>query len=104
MTGRLINFLKALEAAVPPPPHCHHALTYARYGSEEKGWEDRLALQIAATSSEVTGEPIFYCLFLDDDDLCKPVDELIIEIVVVLNTPDPAAQTSDTPTRYFPHE
>jgi hypothetical protein len=46
MRQRLIDLLKALEAVIPPPRNCHHALTFASYGSDEAGWTDQLAVQI----------------------------------------------------------
>jgi hypothetical protein len=49
-------------------------------------------------------EPVFHCFFLDEEDLSGPIDAVIVQLVIALNQPDPAAQTSDTPTRYFPHE
>ena len=102
MIGTLINFLKTLEGVIPPPPHCHHVITYARYGSDEKGWEDKLALQVGVACDDQ--EPVFHCFFLDEEDLSGPIDAVIVQLVIALNQPDPAAQTSDTPTRYFPHE
>lgn len=57
----LLVFLKALEKEVPPPANCHHAITYAQYGSDLSGWEDRLAVQINRD-----GE--FSCIFLDERD------------------------------------
>jgi len=43
----LIDFLKALEAAVPPPPKCHHTIGYAQYGSDVvDGWKDQLAFTL----------------------------------------------------------
>jgi hypothetical protein len=102
VTGRLINFLKALETAVPPPPHCHHAITYARYGSDEKGWQDRLALQVGVICN--CKELIFHCFFLNDEDLLGPADAVIAQIVIALNRPGSAAQVSHIPTRYYPNE
>jgi hypothetical protein len=58
----LIELLKSLEVVIPPPKGCHHAITFARYGSSRAAWQDRLALQI-------NREGKFYCFFLDEDDL-----------------------------------
>lgn len=72
----LLTFLRGLEIAVPPPPNCHHALTFARYGSDEVGWVDKLALQI-------NHEGKFYCFFMDEgDDL---IDGMIAVIDDVKN-------------------
>jgi hypothetical protein len=65
MRQQLIDLLKTLESAVPPPPNCHHAITFARYGSDEAGWVDKLALQV-----NYCGE--FYCYFLDEGDFAEP--------------------------------
>ena len=103
MIGMLINFLKAVEDAIPPPPHGHHAITYARYGSDAAGWEDKLALQIAVPSY-IGGNAVFHCWFLDEADLCEPLYSVIVKIVTDLVQQDPTAQISDTALRYFPHE
>lgn len=76
----LIDLLKALEAAVPPPALCHHAITYAQYGSDETGWEDRLAIQVNRGGK-------FQCLFLDDGDFRIPAAFVVAEIVKVLSVP-----------------
>ena len=70
MRNYLIEFLKMLEAAIPPPVNCHHALTYAQYGSDADGWQDKLALQI-----NLLGD--FHCFFFDEDDL--PFNLLVSE-------------------------
>lgn len=77
MKQRLIEFLKALEQACPPINDCHHPLMYARYGSDETGWEDRLLLQ-------VNDHGVFQSFFLDDDDFTKSTDILVSEIVNLL--------------------
>jgi hypothetical protein len=94
MSTYLIALMKALEERFPPQPFQHHALTFARYGSVEDGFEDKLALQIG-----VNGR--FYCLFLDDRDFSLSVPALVAEIarqLVIL----PDSQTSDTALRYTP--
>lgn len=70
----LIDLLKGLEKAVPPPPRCHHAITFAQYGSDTEGWQDRLALQ-------VNHEGRFHCFFLDDRDLTGDLYKRVIEPV-----------------------
>ena len=70
----LLDFLKRLEAAIPPPPRCHHAITYAQFGSEETGWQDKLAIQI-----NVVGK--FPCFFIEPEDEGKSVEQLVAEIV-----------------------
>lgn len=61
----LIELLKKIESAIPPPEKCHHALTFAQYGSDEAGWEDKLCLQV-----NIGGK--FQQFFLDDEDLANP--------------------------------
>lgn len=76
MRELLIDFLKRLEAMIPPPPHCHHVITYAQYGSDAAGWEDRLSLQV-----NLSGK--FYCFFIDEtDDFVSPsgVDQILCQI------------------------
>ena len=63
-----ITFLKELERLVPPPANCHHAITYAQYGSDASGWEDKLAVQVNTSG-------VFLCIFLDESDCdCGPDD------------------------------
>jgi hypothetical protein len=88
MVKRLIEFLKQLEAAWPPPENTHHALMYAQFGSDEAGWSDRLALQVFKAGR-------FQCFFLEDADLDKPAETLAV-ILSILNAEDPpSVQTSD---------
>jgi hypothetical protein len=78
MRTKLINLLKLLEKAIPPPSHCHHAITYAQHGSNYAGYEDKLAIQV-----NVDG--MFICLFLDEEDFEKDVHVLIADIVKWIN-------------------
>lgn len=71
---KLLAFMVALEAAIPPPEKCRHSLSRFSYGSNETGWEDRLALQL-----NDGGE--FRAYFFEMGDLEKPVDELVREVV-----------------------
>ena len=80
MKQQLLDLLKNLEAAVPPPQNCHHALMYSQYGSDEDGWEDKLALQINRSGR-------FQTLFLDEEDFKKPGTALISEILGLINSP-----------------
>jgi len=73
----LINTLKLLEQSSPPPKNAHHAITYARYGSNEDGWEDRLALQVNVDGT-------FHCLFLDAEDFAKTPQALVSDIMEIL--------------------
>lgn len=82
MRKALIEFLKALEEAWPPPEGCHHPLMYAKFGSDSTGWEDQLMLQ-------VNWDGTFYPFFLDDNDLKKPINQLVAEIVELLEAPKP---------------
>jgi len=72
----LMTLLTSLETALPPPAGAHHAITAARYGSEETGWEDRLALHLMLDGERVT-------LFLDDDDFAADPAALAAEVVQV---------------------
>lgn len=79
----LIDLLKGLEAVVPPPENCHHCITYAKYGSDDAGWEDRLALQVNQNGT-------FHCFFLSEgDDLAETADQVISTISNFLNSPTP---------------
>jgi len=73
MRDYLIQFLKALEAAIPPPLNCHHAITYAQYGSDSAGWKEQLSVQV-----NVGGK--FYAFFVEDGDFEKGADALAAEI------------------------
>jgi hypothetical protein len=91
----LLNFLKSLEAAIPPPPLCHHAITYAQFGSDDTGWQDKLALQINC-------DGVFHCFFLEPDDFeGKSTVDLIAEIAAGLKRPSLNAQTSGVSGRYL---
>lgn len=67
-----MNFLAAMERAVPPPSRLRHSVALA----SEDGYP-KLALLIATG-----GKP--RVLYLDDGDLAKPVDTLVSECVEVL--------------------
>jgi hypothetical protein len=95
MRSWLLEFLKELESAIPPPPMCHHAITFAKYGSDEHGWQEKLALQINHGG-------LFHCFFLETDDFDKPINILVTEIVRGLSVDMPSAQISTTPLRYAP--
>lgn len=75
----LLETMKLLETIVIPPTGCHHAITYAQYGSDQDGWEDRLALKVLRDGR-------FHCLFLDDSDFDKTPAELVADIAFVLNS------------------
>jgi hypothetical protein len=85
-----MEFLKALEAALPPPERCHHCMMYAQYGSDETGWSDRLMLQVNKVGK-------FYPFFLDDNDFAEGDAALISEIKGLLASGDEKFQISDTP-------
>jgi len=80
----LLETLKLLESIIVPPPGGHHSLTYAQYGSDEDGWEDRLALQVIRDGR-------FQCLFLDHSDFQKTPAALVADIAFVLNEQRKAA-------------
>lgn len=77
----LLEMLKAIEGAVPPPPNCHHAITRAQYGSDAEGWTDKLALQINRNGK-------FYCFFLESDDFARDPQEFADHIARVLDSPE----------------
>lgn len=70
----LIEFLKALEAAVPTFGG-HHGLSYCRYGSDTSGWTDKLGLHVRLSGDRVQ------TFFIEEGDLDKSVDELVTDIV-----------------------
>jgi len=65
----LIDLLRGIEAAVSPPEHCHHAITFA---------QDRLALRVNDSGT-------WHCLFLDQADFAKPAPVLVAEIMAMLD-------------------
>lgn len=84
----VLEFLQTMEAAFPPPASCHHVLVAAKYGSEEKGWDDRLTVQVNM------GDGTFQAFFLNSSDLKKPVTMIVGEIVKLLNSPSGNMQLS----------
>jgi hypothetical protein len=89
----LLLFLKSLEAAIPPPENCHHAITFARFGSDAAGWQDRLALQVNRAD-------VFYCLFIDDEDFSRGVGSLVELVVEQLSLPMEGEQLGVALGRY----
>jgi hypothetical protein len=73
----LIDMLKRLEFLVPPPENCHHAITFARFGSDDTEWQDRLALQ-------VNQDGTFHCFFLQDEDLHQKPEDIANEVAELL--------------------
>lgn len=73
----LIDFLRRLEQAIPPPENCHHAITYGLYMTEDGGFEDQLCLQ-------VNRDGLFTTLFLDNGDFVKDPEILAAEIVSLM--------------------
>jgi len=83
MRAYLLAFLKQMEEAWPPASfRHHHALLYCKYGSEETGFEDKLALQVNVGD-------LWQAFFLDEEDFEKPVEVLVSEIVALLKQPNP---------------
>ena len=76
----LIDFLKRLEFLAPPPENCHHAITFAKFGSDEDGWQDRLALQVNC-------DGIFRCFFLQDEDFHQEAEDLANEVAELVRNP-----------------
>jgi hypothetical protein len=97
MRQRILDMLKGLEKVYPPKDKCHHALTYAQYGSDETGWSEELALQVSVKEG-------FICFFLDDNDMDKSVDEFISDILSLINKPLEGAQISGEQFSYTPKD
>jgi hypothetical protein len=76
MRGYLIDFLRVLEQRIQPPRNCHHVITYAQYGSDDEGWNEKLAVQVNDRGN-------FYAFFIDDDDFSAPPDALAEEIAML---------------------
>jgi len=79
----LTEVLTGLEVSLPPSKNGHHAITAARYGSDEAGYEDKLALQI-------NDNGVFRCLFIEEDDLERTPEQFILEVKAALAVPCPA--------------
>ena len=75
----LIRFLKALEAAIPPPPCAHHAITYATHFTGKDGSNEQLAVQV-----NVRG--VFRCVIIDEYDCDKSAVDLAAEIVELIQS------------------
>lgn len=80
MRAFLIEFLKQLETALPPPPHCQHSISYARYGSDDQGWDDKLALNI-------NDGGMFDVLLFDDDDFSGTPAQLVKAVLLQKGMP-----------------
>lgn len=85
MKNYLLTLMKQLEALVPPPPRCHHAIMYSQFGSDADGWEDKLTVQV-----NMNGQ--FHAVFLDAGDFQKSAVELAEAIADSLAEPMPNAQ------------
>lgn len=96
MTAKnLMNWLKAIETAIPPPMHCHHAITYAQFGSDDCGWEDKLALQI-----NLDGK--FLCFFLEDYDFEMSIERFLPLLTLQIANLDESAQLGIGMGKYIP--
>jgi hypothetical protein len=93
----MIELLKAIEAAIPPPANCHHCVTCAKHGSDSEGWTDKLALQ-------VNREGKFYCFFLEENDLAYDaanIQSFVAELVRQMELPDSSFQMGVGLGRYL---
>lgn len=70
---QLLGLLRDLETAVPPIEGTHHAIFRCQYGSDERGWEDRLAIRVSG--------PVIRNLFLEQSDFEKPRALLVADCV-----------------------
>jgi hypothetical protein len=60
----------------------------AKYGSDEKGWEYRLAVQVNVSDGT------FQCFFLDEADMADTAAVTVSKILTLLAIPDENAQLS----------
>src|SRR6185369_11328666 len=65
----VIEFLKAIEAEVPPGPGKHHTMNVATDGSEVKGYTDRLWLDVNGVA-----------ICIEPNDFERPTGELVLEV------------------------
>lgn len=93
MKSYLIEFLRRLEFLCPPPPNCHHAITFAQYGSDADGWEDRVALQVNINGT-------FRCFFFDEEDFAKGPIDLANEVGEMIRSPRDTDQLGVSIGRY----
>jgi hypothetical protein len=91
MRKKLLQLLKGLEAAIPPPLNCHHVISFAQYGSDVDGWEDKLVLQL-------NQDGVFQQFFLDAADM-EGNPQILIDYVQE-QLPNPGAQLGVGPGRY----
>lgn len=73
MAFKILELLMALEAEFPPPINAHHAMHAAKYGNDQEGWRDQLALTLNLNG-------VFRTLFMEEDDIERPLDEVLLDI------------------------
>ena len=76
-----MTLLENLEAAIPPPKHCHHVISFGKYGSDATGWEDKLIVQVNRNG-------LFQQVFIEEQDCYKTANEVVDEIVQALKDGD----------------
>jgi len=94
MRAFLIDLLKRLEELIPPPPNCHHAITYAQYGSDEAGWSDRLVLQVNEGCK-------FQQFFIGPEEEAKSALDLAEEIAAIQRSPSDDLQAGVATGQYI---
>lgn len=94
MRAYLLEFMKRLEFLCPPPPRCHHAITFAQYGSDETGWEEKLALQVNIDGT-------FRCIFLDGTDFNSGATDLANKVAEFVRNPQDSDQLGVSAGRYI---
>lgn len=90
----LIEFLKGLEASIPPPENCHHGITFAQYGSDKTGWMDMVAVQVNKHGK-------FHCFFLEESDFESDPSIAVAKIKSTFSNPDPHSQLGVSFGRYI---
>ena len=93
----IIAFLKRLEEEIPPPPFCHHCITYAQYGSDADGWEEQLAVQV-----NVGG--VFHAFFLSEEDMEFSPERIASVLSQLVKNPSPNSQFSIATGQYIDAE
>lgn len=87
--SQTLQFLEALEAALPPPEG-HHSITLGDYGNDQDGWCEYLVLGVREDTPAGVRQ-----LLIFPPDFEKSQEELIGEIVQIMQSPAEPAGVSD---------